>query len=92
MTATTYTATTDWSSTNRLTALSATDVLISYPNITGAGAIAFSTTMGDFTPSITTADAAKVFPGGNIGIRLDAGERLWLATNGVASATVTLET
>lgn len=91
MAATTYSATNAWSASNRYTALTLTDVMVIYPSLTGAGAVAFSTTMGDAQPSITPAQAAKVLAGDKYAIQLLPQERLWIATDGIASATATLE-
>lgn len=80
---TTYTLTGAWSSTNRYTAGSETDVLLSN---TGTGLMRFATTTDDTAPTLDVAEAHPLQNGQGRAMTLAAGTRLWLAGAGQTAA------
>lgn len=70
------TLTADWSATNRYTANTAVDILLSNPS---SGIVYFALTSDDTMPALSAKRAHPLRPKSGQPMQLSIGERLWIA-------------
>lgn len=93
MSATTYTLTKGWSTTNRYLAAAQIDVLLINPVVKGGMNIVWTTTTSAGVPTLLPEHAANIKPEESQSMTLASGEYLWIAFEGDMLSTIaTLET